>query len=119
MSHFRPVETFLRKALKRFGLKPLLRESITRAQRAWKMGYDAENLSQSRRSCPFQDVPGQRMEREQWMKGFAHSARDRNPDDGSGEAEFARDREHEARVAEHEALLDWEESRGIPRGVAP
>lgn len=116
MSHFRPVETFLRKALRRFGLQPLLRESIDRAKRAWKMGYDAENRCQSRRACHFQDVPGQRMEREQWMRGFAHSARDREPDDGSGEAEFRSDREHEARVAEHEQLLDWEDSRGVMRG---
>ena len=56
-----------------------LRESITRAKRAWKMGHDAEDRGQSRNACPFTDQPGQRYEREAWMRGYRHSARDREP----------------------------------------
>jgi ribosome modulation factor len=57
----------------------LLQESLNRAKRAWKLGYEAEDRCQHRNACPFADVPGQRMEREAWMRGFARSARDRLP----------------------------------------
>lgn len=64
-------------AIVRMNRRTRLRISIERARKAYWLGYHAEDRCQDKRACPFANVPGQRMERMQWMKGFARSAQDR------------------------------------------
>lgn len=58
-------------------LEAALSQSIDESQAAYRAGYRAEDIGQHTNACPFRDIPGEAMLREQWMKGFRASARDR------------------------------------------
>lgn len=56
-------------------LAPALSQSLDLAHSAWLAGYAAEDKGQAPNACPY--APCQAMLREQWMKGYRASARDR------------------------------------------